>query len=692
MGFLQSIILSAMALAAIPILIHLLFKRKSRVQPFSTLQFLKTLESKRIRNVKLQQILLLILRTVILALLVLAFARPVLTTGGGSGHERTSVIIVLDSSPSTSYQGRHGLVWDAIRTKAIELLNILGPDDEVILLSANELRRNEHVEWTQDKARCIDKLSQWSVGQGAAKFQEVLLAARRLMESSRYLNREIYVLTDMQRNGFAISDTPQEWISGIRTVFVNMEPFEAEQASVRDVKVASRLIEKDKPVELDVRFSNSGRDRDLLANVYVESQRVAQASMTLSADDEVTHRFPFTPSHAGYLRGYVEIDDDPLMVDNRRYFVLHVPESIHVLLVGEKLSDTDYLALALQPTPTTNQNLDVRRISAAQLGTIRFADFDVVFLTGLSQFTESISRNTEELFQRGGALIVSPGEKSDFQSYNRHLLGRYQLGQVTAWQQLPSSFVEFGQIDYSHPLLRGLFAKPEEARIESPKFRRFFRLTGGGRAMIRLSNGDPFLLEKTIHQGLLLFMTSSLDLDATDFMLRSVFAPLMVRCVRYGYGHASAEGRETELGGSARIPLRDAILGSPTLEDQDGTQVSPAVEVVGSRTLLVVPPDAVPGAYRILDNGRPVDAIALNVKSDESNLQQAGDAEISKLFANFEFEEVTAHDDLAHHVLQARVGFEMWRVILIGVLILLVIESMISQSHRLRDAIEKSAG
>lgn len=691
MGFLHSIILSALALAAIPLLIHLLFRRKSRILPFSTLQFLKNLESKRIRNVKLQNILLLILRTMILVLLVFAFSRPVITSGTAGAHERTSVILILDDSPSAGYQSRLGTTWDAIRKKAEEILNLLEDGDEVLVLSAGH--PHDSAEWTSDRSRTRDQVRQWPLGQGAAQFQEVLLAASKMMEKARHVNREIYVLSDMHQNGFAVREESVPWPGDIRTVFVKVGPDGADQAAIRSASVTSRLVEKDKPVDLQASFANAGSDREILANVYVESRRVAQASLHLTADDEVTHVFRFTPGRTGYLRGYVEIDDDPLMADNRRYFVLHVPEKIRVLLIGERASDTEVLALALQPSREINAHFEIRRLIAAQAATVRFSDFDVVVMSGVLRISETLSRRVDELLQAGGALLVSPGPDSDVHSYNRSLLARYLAGQFVSVQRFPASFAEFGQIDYAHPLLSGLFTKPDEARIESPKFRSYFRLaSGSGRTLMSFGSGDPFLVEKNVHDGLLLFMTASLDLQTTDLMQRNVFAPLMVRSVQYGYTQGAADQREIELGGTARVPYRYAFSERPSLEDQENTSFSPAVEIMGSQSQLVLPADVQPGAFRILDGDKTVGAVAVNIPTDESIFIPATSDDIGKLFHTFEFEQVGQEENLQDYTLRSRLGFELWRGLLVSVLILLVIEIMISQGHRLRSVIEKTAG
>src|SRR3989449_10329845 len=101
MVFLNPLVLLGLAAAAIPLILHLLNLRKLRTIEFSTLTFLKELQQTKIRRLKLRQLLLLIVRTLLVVLIILAFARPALrgTILGGIGSEApSSIVFILDDS------------------------------------------------------------------------------------------------------------------------------------------------------------------------------------------------------------------------------------------------------------------------------------------------------------------------------------------------------------------------------------------------------------------------------------------------------------------------------------------------------------------------------------------------------------------------------------------------------------------
>src|ERR1700722_16646026 len=108
MPFLNSAFLAALGLVAIPLLIHLIRRRKLRVIQWAAMEFLLQSQRKQKRRLQIEEIILLLLRMLIVALAALAFARPVLRSLGIpllSQNSRVYAIIVLDNSYSMDFRG-----------------------------------------------------------------------------------------------------------------------------------------------------------------------------------------------------------------------------------------------------------------------------------------------------------------------------------------------------------------------------------------------------------------------------------------------------------------------------------------------------------------------------------------------------------------------------------------------------------
>src|SRR5689334_4290742 len=129
MTFLNPLALFALAAASFPVLFHLFAQRKARRLEFSSIRFLKQLEKSSMRKVKLRQILLLILRTLLIAALVFAFSRPALrgTSASflGSSHANTTAVILFDNSASMARRTANGSLFKQAQDAAMHVTEAL---------------------------------------------------------------------------------------------------------------------------------------------------------------------------------------------------------------------------------------------------------------------------------------------------------------------------------------------------------------------------------------------------------------------------------------------------------------------------------------------------------------------------------------------------------------------------------------
>src|SRR5688572_11352763 len=128
MTFLNPFVLIGLVAASFPVLFHLFAQRRARRVEFSTLQFLKQLEKNSMRKIKLRQILLLILRTLLIIFLVGAFARPAMQgyLGGfpGTSSANSTMVFLIDNSASMGERTSGGSYFKQSTDAAIKLLDI----------------------------------------------------------------------------------------------------------------------------------------------------------------------------------------------------------------------------------------------------------------------------------------------------------------------------------------------------------------------------------------------------------------------------------------------------------------------------------------------------------------------------------------------------------------------------------------
>lgn len=274
MTFLNPLYLIALTAAAIPILLHLLNLRRLRVVEFSTLAFLKELQRSRIRRLKLKQWLLLLLRTLVIVFIVLAFTRPALRSAMDflpGTAARNSVVIVLDDSYSMQVSDEGGRFLAQARARALAVCDLLGPGDEAALVRTSEAGA-PHT-FTSSITALRREIQLTAPTFTRADLREALAAASVLLQKSTNVNREVYVITDMQRTSFLRRPEtnrpgqdrgPALRFSGIQTLFASDtrlyllalgEGRPVSNARVSAVLLESSIFEKDKTADLTASIS-----------------------------------------------------------------------------------------------------------------------------------------------------------------------------------------------------------------------------------------------------------------------------------------------------------------------------------------------------------------------------------------------------------------------------------------------------
>lgn len=119
--------------AAVPVVIHLIYRRKRLAIDFPTLMFFQRVDMKLASRRKLKELLLLLLRVLALCLVVLALARPgfnAKTQGGGSAD----CVLIIDNSASMGLPGHTGTRLELARAQANAVLKVPGDESRFAIL------------------------------------------------------------------------------------------------------------------------------------------------------------------------------------------------------------------------------------------------------------------------------------------------------------------------------------------------------------------------------------------------------------------------------------------------------------------------------------------------------------------------------------------------------------------------------
>jgi hypothetical protein len=706
MSFLNPLLLFGLAAAAIPLIIHLFNFRRPRRVDFSSLAFLHELKKSTMQRVRVKQWLLLALRTLAIACLVIAFARPTMTgplAGQLGGSGRTTMALIVDRSASMTLRDGAGSYMDQVQTLVEALLEDAESGDEILLVPVPA--DGDTPVFHQNAASALAALEDLQTGSGSETLTEALARTGERLADRPTVNRDVFVISDFQES--TVSDSVQVVLpEGTRVLLMPVGTDGRGNIAVSDVRVMSQIISEGEPARFEATITNHGTEevRALVVSLILEGQRIAQATVDVGADSEASALFTATPRGRGWLSGTVQIEDNQYLFDNQRAFALHVPEERSVLLVRGGSTDSRYLRLALSTELTAGSaRFQTSEILESALASTSLGAFDSVVLAGVQTLSSGERALLRQYLEGGGGVLVFAGDGAQWDDYNALLTdlgGGKVVGEVAAADDAASaSFTvgSFERVDTDHPLFEGMFEQlsgGEAPTLEQPTiFRSVDYRSGSGneQAIIGLSGGRPFLQEIRSGQGSMLFYTIDAGALWSDFPVRGLFLPMLYRSLVYLSAGGSVAGPQMEAGSSLQLLIQGLDAGTEIrLENGDGESFIPDQrEVFGGHVVSLEGPFMLPGTYDVLGAGTLVQQVVVHPPTSESDLALSDPESVQDHVREVTGAEIgvvdvglAAAEPLEQQLRAARTGVELWNVFLGLALIFLLAEMVVARQFR----------
>ncbi len=682
MSFLYTIFLPALAAAAIPVLLHFFSRQRLPVIDFSSLEFLLKLQKRQARRVQLRQIILLILRTLAILALVMAFIRPALKSnaGGGGATSSTEMVIILDDALSSAAETRSGSIYQMEVDYLESLAGLVGANDRATIIRSSE-PTNPLSRTATELAVLTNELREREPQLFKPKFSFALAHADNIFKATERFNRELYIVSPYFGAGFDSLTVPT--FDKVRCYLVPVGPEELPNASVESITLVSALRQKGRPVDLNATIRNYSKKavEALPISLYLGNDRVAQGSVDLPAEGSVVKNFTFTLSEAGLLAGSVRLEDpDPFPFDNKRHFVLDVPEKLRLLVVAADSLELAILKSVFDSGPEHYFDLTLRLSRSWE--TEPLGSFDGIILADVATISSGAVQRVDEFVQAGGGVILLPGRSTDLADWSRGILDRLGFRAVSG---VTTGGVKWGKFDHQHPLFFGVFEESGAPASPTLSFAVNLSAGPGDLSIIPLTTGGSFLLERQAGRGRVLLFASPPSPAAGEFIFSGIFAPLLFRSGAYVAGGSFGTLDNWEVG-TMQHPV---LLSSKVVEL---TMVTPLSELFQKQPRSVmggVEYDAglvtSPGVYRFEDNGTAVAKFSANIASGSGQLVRSNVDELAGKFKEAKVLDLP-REQISAEITSARFGTELWRPIAAMFIGLLLAESIIGRSGKREDA------
>lgn len=669
-GFANLAMLGWLAAAAAPLLIHLWSRHRFREAPWAAMQFLLAAMRKNARRMRLQQWLLLAVRTLVIALVVLAVAEPYgdRLLAGLSGAP-THKILVIAGSYSMDYRDDGASRFARAKQAAASLVRDSGSADTFTLIlmaaPAKKILGRQVIDHAAVVAQ-IEALTQPHTGadlDGALRLVEESIASK---SSDRKTSdrHEVFFFTDLQQTTWRFN---ADAAAGDKSRSADRIASLAKQASVAvidlgrpqfanlavtSLTVSDAFVTTGREVAFDVTLRQFGEEPrpqcavELLVDGVPVSEQTVDIPKVAEATVRFTHRFQSPGEHAVEVRAA----DDRLKIDNSRWLVVPVREEVRVLCIAGRPGAAKYVSDALNPNPSGDAPIRPLIVSEGDVADIELSDFDCIFVCNVAQFTVGEAERLARYASAGGGLVFFLGDRVVRDSYN--VLATRKDSPLPAKIGELTSQPQFGldPLDYRHSIVAP-FRGRERAGLLTTPVTQYFKLDiTNNRSDVQVAaampSGDPFIVTAPLGRGRTVMIATDGSLSSVDTATGEPWTnwptwPSFLPIVRELLAYATSGERQQwqQLVGT---PL--ASRGVPAPAQPNAANISPATLKIERPDGRAAPvsiqssPTGIEWTYTDTDlsgiytlRGLPNNEsqwFAINVDTQESDLRQAERAQL----------------------------------------------------------------
>ena len=702
MTFLNPLYLLGLAAAAIPIVIHLLTRKRPRRIEFSSVEFLREVNVAQLRRFRLRELFLLALRVLAITLLALALSRPAFkgALGGRGADAASSIVLLIDRSASMgAVESRTPLAQHA-RERARAVLDALEPADEIQVVPFDARPEPLFPNATTDHRRAgaaIDALEPrpFPTDLEAAIAQGVDLLRRRPQ-----LNKELFLISDLQSAGLTGSGRDSSKAAGLppglRFYVVPVgeaarpENLALTGARVRGASGAAGLSDAhllpSRPAGTWFAAAGGGA-----AEVTVKSFGAAPGEVAVgvrSVDGKVNRELgrAFVTLGAGEGSALVPLaelptgggeaflPEDALDADNHRWFASGPTGRTQIGLIDGASQAGSPLSLALAAGQEAGQ-IEFRRLEAASLTPGALSGLDAVVLSDVPELPDGALSALVDYAKGGGSIAVALGPKARAAFYGGRLFPALSGIGLGAPRESGGGQWTLRLAAPGHPAFEGFAARAGEPLTQAA-FRRAWTLKPGPttRVLARFATDLPALVE----DGRLLVFASDADGAWNDFPSRGAFLPLWLQALRSLARGSAGEDLRPGDRFAAPVPVGERAP-DLRLTDPRGRPVELTQSLAEGARRLVSPPLTQLGLYHLASGARPLRDVAVNLDTRESDLARLSPADARRRWAAYHPVVLEGAVDLTRRIREGRYGHEIGGWLLALALACLIAETLIGR-------------
>lgn len=551
MSFISPWFLFGLLGIAIPVYLHLYYRKTPVRKEFPSLRLIKLSVEYVARRRKMRNLLLLALRVLAIILVVMTMARPFIgqsASAGASSATPAAFVVLLDNSMSMGSIHQGISVYNTARSRALEILDQMQADDRATVGLINDPGRLVFPQLTWDSEALKKSIANAPLSMAGTNLASSILPALKLLAPLPNYRRAVYVITDMTESAwkpFVEKYDLARVDKGIDLIMVPAGGTAPENLAVTGLEVDAPVIMSGRKVPVKIKVANHAvRARKARLTLSVNGERKFDREIEIEAGQEKETTIEVAFAKTGMNHLVAALPADALPYDDERHIAARVFEPCRVLMVrpdnnpGQPENREDiFVRFALNPLNRSKENnFVVESRGSGEVKTLDPKNYAAVVLINQRHLDADFVRRLSDYLLAGGNLITFLGDRSEPDWYNKHLiddLGGGYLLPARIFKRVGNAVsktvgYQLTDLDAGHPAF-SLFARDGNGDPGRAQIFEFFQVRPNPTAMLlsRMSHGLPGIVEEKRGRGRSMLVTFTADTSWTNWPVRPTWLPFL---------------------------------------------------------------------------------------------------------------------------------------------------------------------
>ncbi|OHB71129.1 MAG: hypothetical protein A2V70_14295 [Planctomycetes bacterium RBG_13_63_9] len=698
MTFVHPLLLAGTALVALPIVLHLIMRQRPKRLEFPALRFIQKRHDANRRRLRLQHLLLLLLRAAVIALLACALAQPSVKFFGAlvSQEAPVAAALVFDTAPRMEYRHENRSRLEAAGELGRWLLGQLPRNSQIAVLDTGPATAVLHDDRGMARAR-IDRLATVN---DSYPLTGAVQEAMRQIGQSKLPRKEVYVFTDLSRAAWpgdsaaALQDRLAE-TPGVAVYLIDVGVRQPSDYALGELRLSGQVISHRSSLQIETELLRIGPAGKPTVELYLldadqKAQKANEQSYELEANGSQRVDFRVESLGVGTHQGSLRIvGQDALSCNDTRYFTVEVKPAWRILVAAPR--PAPYYALflteALAPTVFRKQgqaSFDCDVVDMEELSGRSLDDYAAVCLVDPKPPQPPVWQKLGDYVSEGHGLAVFLGRNATpVDSFNAAGAQELLPGKLLRQARAPQGDLYLAPRALQHPALSEFRGYSGSIPWQAFPVLRYWQLEAPVGAILPFGNGRPALLERSLGSGHVLMMTTPVSdrPNRKPWNLLPVgeawpFGMLIKGMMLYLVGSSDQQlnyfaGQTVALPLEARSRRRAYLLSTP-----DGLRF-PLSADLKQRLLVATSTDQV-GNYRIGGGGEANRGFSVNLAPRQTQLDRITEQELAEVFGPLDYRVARTRREIHRDLSEGRVGRELFGPLILLVAVALAMEYLVA--------------